>query len=169
MARERAIVPEVYEPDEKLPADLVALRRFARFMDEAVGIPGTRFRFGADAALGLIPGVGDVVAGLLSTWVIFGALRHRVPTRKILRMIVNVLLDVGLGEVPVIGDIFDFLFEENVMNMQLLLKYRDRTRPPRRFHEIAAAAVFTVIVVSAFSLAFLAALVAAVIYMANQR
>jgi len=152
-----------------LPADLVALRRFARFMDEAVAIPGTKMRFGADAALGLIPGVGDLIAGLLSTWIIFGALRYRVPTRKILRMIVNVLLDIGLGEIPIIGDIFDFLFEENVMNMQMLLRYRDRTRPPRRFHEIAAAAFFTVMVVMIFALVPIALLITGVIYLINQR
>ena len=169
MAREKAIIPEVYEPDEKLPPDLVAMRRFARFMDEAVGVPGTRFRFGADAALGLIPGVGDLIAGLMSTWIIFGALRHRVPTRKILRMIINVLLDVGLGEIPIIGDIFDFLFEENVMNMQMLLQYRDRTRPPRRFHEIAAAAILTVIVIAGFALVPLVAIIAGIFWLASQR
>ncbi|MGZ7039883.1 MAG: DUF4112 domain-containing protein [Thermoanaerobaculia bacterium] len=169
MAPQKAFIPEVIEPDEKLPPDLVALRRFARVMDEAVGIPGTRFRFGADAALGLIPGVGDVVGGILSTWVVFGALRHRVPTRVILRMIVNVLIDVGIGEIPIVGDIFDFLFEENVMNMQLLLRHRDRTRPPRRFHEIAAAATLTVIVVIAGALMITAALIALVLYLISQR
>jgi len=169
VARQTAIIPEVYEPDEALPADLVALRRFARFMDEAVSIPGTKVRFGADAALGLIPGIGDLIAGLLSTWIIFGALRYRVPTPKILRMIVNVLLDIGLGEIPIIGDIFDFLFEENVMNMQMLLRYRDRTRPPRRFHEIAAAAIFTVIIVLSFALVPVVLLITGVIYLINQR
>lgn len=169
MAREKAIIPEVYEPDEKLPADLVAMRRFARLMDEAVGVPGTRFHFGADAALGLIPGVGDFIGGILSTWIIFGALRHRVPTRKVLRMVANVLVDVGIGEIPIIGDIFDFLFEENVMNMQLLLLHRDRTRPPRRFHEIAAAAILMIIVVTGFSVLMAVGLIALVIYLANQR
>jgi len=169
MADGKVFIPEVYEPDEKLPADLVAMRRFARLMDEAVGIPGTRLRFGADAALGLIPGVGDIIGGILSTWIVLGALRHRVPTRKVLRMIVNVLVDVGIGEVPVIGDIFDFLFEENVMNMQLLLRHRDRTRPPRRFHEIAAAATLTVVVIMGFALLMTAGLIAVVIYLINQR
>ena len=169
MATGKAIIPEVYEPDETLPADLVAMRRFARFMDEAVRVPGTRWRFGADAALGLIPGIGDIIAGVLSTWVIYGALRHRVPTRKVLRMIMNVLLDVGLGEIPIIGDIFDFLFEENVMNMQLLLRYRDRTRPPRRFHEVAAAMTLTIIVIAGFAISLLAALIAVVIWIASKR
>jgi hypothetical protein len=169
MARQQAIVPEVYEPDEKLPADLVALRRFAHFMDQAVPIPGTSRRFGADAALGLIPGVGELIGGVMSTWIIFGALRHRVPMRRILRMIVNVLLDIGLGDIPVIGVIFDLLFEENVMNMELLLRYRDRSRPPRRFSEIAGTAILILIVVASFSIALLVAVIAAAIYLINQR
>jgi hypothetical protein len=169
MPRPAPIIPEVYEPDEKLPADLVTLRRFARLMDEAVGVPGTRMRFGLDAALGLIPGIGDIIGGVLSTWIIFGALRHRVPLRKIVRMIVNVLIDVGVGEIPILGDIFDFLFEENVMNMQLLLRYRDRRRPPRRLHEIAAAAILIVIIVLGFAVVMLIGLVMAVVYVIQQR
>jgi len=145
------------------------MRRFSRLMDQAVGVPGTRLRFGADAVVGLIPGVGDIIGGILSSWIILGALRHRVPARKVFRMIVNVLLDVGLGEIPVIGDIFDFLFEENVMNMQLLLLHRDRTRPPRRFHEIAATMIFLMIVIVGFAVLVTGGLVALVIYLANQR
>jgi hypothetical protein len=74
-------IPEVIEPDEKLPADLVALRKFAFYMDEAFTIPGTRIRLGVDALLGLMPGVGDIIGAMLSTWIIAGALRHRVPAR----------------------------------------------------------------------------------------
>src|SRR5437762_337645 len=78
MARETPIIPEVVEPDEKLPRDLVALRKFAYLMDEAVRIPGTGRGIGLDAALGFIPGIGDVIGALLSVWIIIGALRHRV-------------------------------------------------------------------------------------------
>ena len=133
MARETPIIPEVVEPDEKLPRDLVALRKFAYLMDEAVRIPGTGRGIGLDAALGFIPGIGDVIGGLLSAWIIVGALRHRVPLRKIIRMVVNVLLDMLIGEIPVIGDIFDIAFEENLMNMRLLLAHRDRSRRRGRF------------------------------------
>jgi hypothetical protein len=165
----KVFIPEVVEPDEKLPPDLVALRRFAYFMDEAVAIPGTRFRVGLDAAIGLIPGFGDVAGGLLSTWIIIGALRHRVPTSKVLRMLFNVLGDIVVGSVPLIGDLIDFLFEENVINLKLLLRHRDRTRPPRKMGEIAWSVVLIVCVVLAFAMIPVAVLIALVVWIAGKR
>src|SRR5438445_1177805 len=131
MAPESVIIPEVIEPDEKLPRDLVALRKFAVLMDEAVRIPGTSRGIGLDAALGFIPGFGDAIGALLSAWIVIGALRHRVPLMHVVRMVANVLIDLTIGEIPIVGDLFDIAFEENVINMRLLLKYRDRSRPPR--------------------------------------
>ncbi len=134
---DRIHIPEIVEPDEKLPQDLVALRRFAYLMDQAFPVPGTKIRIGLDAVLGLIPGIGDVMGAVLSTWIIAGALRHRVPARVILRMVFNIAIDLIFGAIPVAGDVFDFLYEENMKNMRLLEKHRDRTRPPRRTSEIA--------------------------------
>src|SRR5512140_3902181 len=126
MARQKPIVPEVIEPDSALPADLVALRRFAYLMDEAVAVPGTRRRVGIDAAVGLIPGVGDIIGGLLSAWIVIAGVRHRVPARRLVRMLFNIFADVGIGSIPIIGDFFDFMFEENVMNLNILLRHRNR-------------------------------------------
>lgn len=162
-------IPEVIEPDEKLPQDLVALRRFATLMDEAVAIPGTRKRVGLDAAVGLIPGVGDLIGGVMSAFIVVAALRHRVPMRKIGRMIVNILIDVGIGEIPVVGDIFDFLFEENMMNMRILMTYRDRRRPPRTTREFIVAATLIVAFIAAVSVAAAIAGIAAIIWIAEQR
>jgi len=169
MAREKVIIPEVIEPDEKLPRDLVALRRFAYFMDEAVGIPGTSHRIGLDAALGFIPGIGDAAGAILSTWIIVGALRHRVPLRRVTRMVVNVLLDLLIGEIPIFGDIFDIAFEENVMNMKLLLQYRDRSRPPRTFAAIGLTAVLIVVFIAVVAIGAAIALIVFLIWLANQR
>ena len=164
-----AIIPEVVEPDESLPPDLVALRRFAYLMDEAVAIPGTRRRIGVDAGLSLVPGVGEVVGGVLSAWIIVGALRHRVPIRRVTRMVLYVLLDMSIGSIPVLGTIFDWLFEENVINLNALLRWRDRKRPPRSIGEIAGAATFVFIIILGAVAMLLGLVIAAGIWLIQHR
>jgi hypothetical protein len=166
---DRVHIPEVIEPDEALPRDLVALRRFAFVMDQAFQIPGTKARFGLDAVVGLIPGIGDVIGGVLSTWIIAGALRHRVPTRVILRMVLNVVVDLIFGAVPVAGDVFDFLFEENMKNMRLLEKHRDRKRPPRRTSEIALVLGAIIAFVVLLALSLVVGMIALIIWLIGQR
>jgi hypothetical protein len=166
---EKVYVAEVIEPDEKLPKDLVTLRRFAYLMDQAFAVPGTNIRVGLDAVLGLIPGIGDIIGGILSTWIIAGALRHRVPKRIIARMVLNVAIDLFFGAVPIAGDVFDFLYEENMKNMRLLEKYRDRTRPPRSSGEITLVISAIIALLVLFSLTMLAAVVALLIWLIGQR
>ncbi|MDP9192579.1 MAG: DUF4112 domain-containing protein [Acidobacteriota bacterium] len=162
-------IPDVIEPDSALPKDLVALRRFAFLMDQAFSVPGTRMRLGADALLGLIPGIGDVIGALLSSWIIAGALRHRVPPLVIGRMVLNVAVDLIFGAIPLAGDLFDFLFEENMMNMRLLEKHRDRRRPPRSASQIALVlgAIVTFLVLLAIGL--VAGVIALVLWLIAQR
>jgi len=169
VSAEKIHIPEVIEADEQLPADLVALRRFAFWMDEAFTIPGTRFHIGADALLGLIPGIGDIIGGVLSTWIIAGALRHRVPARVIARMVFNIVLDLLFGAIPVAGDAFDFLYEENMMNMRLLEKHRDRRRPPRTMAGIALAISAIVLFILIVAIAILVGAIALVLWIAGQR
>ncbi|HYM61699.1 MAG TPA: DUF4112 domain-containing protein [Thermoanaerobaculia bacterium] len=164
----KVIIPEIVEPDEQLPGDLVALKGFAYLLDEAVAIPGTRKRVGLDAGLGLIPWFGDLIGALLSAWIVFGALRHRVPMLKVVRMVMNILIDLGLGAIPIAGDIFDWLFEENVINMRLLLKYRDRKRPPRSFASIAGAALVVVAIICWTAVLVLAGFVAATVWLIHR-
>jgi len=122
-----------------------------------------------DAVVGLIPGIGDVVGGVMSTWIIFGALRHRVRPGIIMRMILNVCIDLLFGAVPVAGDVFDFMFEENMRNMRLLELHRDRRRPPRSTGEIAL--VFTLILcfVIAVALGLVMSVIALVLWAIAQR
>jgi len=144
-------------PPGSLPRDLVALQRFAILMDEQFAIPFIGTRIGLDALIGFVPGVGDAGGALLSSWIILGALRHRVPAVQILRMVLNVALDTMVGAVPVLGDIFDILFKENVDNVALILRYRDPTRPPRSAVGIwLAAASIAVFLIALFLVTLLA-------------
>ena len=169
MSMPSPLIPEVLEPDEKLPPDLAALRRLAFLMDEAVPIPGTKKRVGLDAGLSLIPGVGEIIGALFSAWIIVGALRHRVPVMRIVRMVVYVLLDVALGSIPIAGTIFDWLFEENVINLNALILHRDRTRPPRSFSAIAGAAFVILTIIMAVSFLVASGVIAAIIWIASKR
>jgi hypothetical protein len=165
----KILIPEVIEPDEKLPRDLVALRKFAYLMDEAVPVPGTRRRVGLDAGLSLIPGVGEAIGAILSAWIIFGALRHRVPTPRIARMVFYVLIDTVLGSIPIIGTVFDWLFEENVMNINALLLYRDRSRPPRSTGAMLGVAVAVSIIITIVAVLVMIGPLMLIVWLANQR
>jgi len=109
--------------DEEILTSLRNLKRIARFMDNGWGIPFTRFRFGADSVIGLLPIGGDMLTMLVSLYLVIKAHEMGAPGRLLLRMLANVAIDTGLGSFPVLGDIFDTLFMSNVMNMDLLTDF----------------------------------------------
>lgn len=112
--------------------DLNRLRRIARLLDARFGIPGTRLRFGFDSLLGLVPGLGDAATALVSLYILAEARRLGARPATLLRMGWNVGLDLGLGAVPVIGDIFDFFWKSNLKNIDLLERDLAREQSRRR-------------------------------------
>jgi len=92
-------------------------------LDSRYRIPGTRLRFGIDAILGLVPGVGDTLAALPALYLIWRAHQIGVPRGLLLRMIANVGIDTVLGSVPIAGSIFDVFFKANRRNVALLHRH----------------------------------------------
>ena len=103
---------------------LERLRGIAKVLDDAVRVPGTNIRFGLDAVLGLLPGAGDAVTGVVAAYAIVLAARLGAPPVVIARMTMNVLIDVATGTIPVLGDIFDVGWKSNRKNVQLLERYQ---------------------------------------------
>ena len=116
------LVPDV----ANLPPDLQALVRYVQITDAAFRIPIIRLRVGADALIGLVPMVGDVIGAVFSLYVLIVAWRHGVPPAILLRMVLKAALDLGLGSVPFFGDIFDVLYRDKLANLRLLLEHRTR-------------------------------------------
>jgi hypothetical protein len=92
----------------------------SRLLDNAFVIPGTRYRFGLDALIGLVPGLGDAVSAVFSAYIILQAARLGAPKSVVTRMISNVALDTLVGWIPILGDIFDVAWKSNLRNMALL-------------------------------------------------
>lgn len=95
------------------------------FLDETLRIPGTNIKLGLDPIIGfLVPGAGDAITGTGSIALLFLALKERVPTIAILRMLMNIAIDTVLGVVPFVGDAFDLFWRSNRRNLDIVEKYK---------------------------------------------
>jgi hypothetical protein len=97
-----------------------SLDQLSRWMDGLFRIPGVGWRFGLDALVGLIPGVGDTATSLVSFYILAAGVRYRVPKVTLLRMGLNIGIDYLFGLIPVVGDIFDVAWKSNQKNVELL-------------------------------------------------
>lgn len=107
-------------------ASLRRIEALSVLLDSALVVPGTSIRLGADAALGLVPGIGDAVTTALSLYIVWEANRLGVPRTKLVRMLGNVALDGLAGAIPVLGDIFDLAFKSNRRNLRILREHLGR-------------------------------------------
>jgi hypothetical protein len=109
------------------PEESVArLEALGRLMDGAFVLPGTNIRLGLDAIIGLVPVAGDVISGLLSSYLIWEARQLGASRWLIARMMGNTLLDTTIGAIPLVGDAFDLLFRANMKNMALLRRHMEK-------------------------------------------
>jgi hypothetical protein len=101
----------------------------ATLMDSAIYLPGTSIRIGLDPIIGLIPGFGDTLAGLLGTSLLFLGAQLGLPRIVLARMSLNLFINAAIGVIPGIGDLFSFWFKSNMKNLALIQRY---TTVPRR-------------------------------------
>ena len=98
------------------------LRWLENMLDEAFVIPGTGIRFGLDGIIGLVPGLGDILAGVLSLIIPLAAWIRGVPYITLVRMLINVSIGLLIGTIPVLGDAFDIFWKANRRNYLLLTR-----------------------------------------------
>jgi len=115
-----------HSPAQSRAARIARIDALATLLDTAFILPGTNIRFGFDAMIGLVPGIGDLITTGLSLYIVSEARALGAPRHLILRMLANVALDGVVGAVPFLGDAFDVMWRANRRNMTLLRNYLDR-------------------------------------------
>jgi hypothetical protein len=128
----------------------------AALLDDMWRIPGTKIRFGLDALIGWIPGIGDAMAGIASCFIVFASWRRGVPSITLVRMVANILLEATLGSIPVAGDIFHVVWKANRRNYRLLIREKEHPGSnTRRDWMFLAIILFTVIAAAGIPIAIL--------------
>jgi hypothetical protein len=120
---------------------LAALRKWSVLLDSAFRVPGTRLTFGLDPIIGLIPGLGDLTTPFFAAILLLHAVRLRIPKVVQVRMLINAIVDLAVGLIPLVGDFFDFGLKANVRNLALLERYAQPGAKARRGDWIFVLAV----------------------------
>ncbi len=133
---------EFNERIDHLPesVDRAAVKRMqivAYVLDEGIRVPGIGYRIGIDPLLGILPGAGDVLSGGISLYIVAEAARLGVSYATLLKLIANISLDVVVGTIPVVGDVFDIFWKANKRNFKLVIDdlTTDRDRSTRSSSE----------------------------------
>ncbi len=155
----KALEWEVLPPEEKQKrSQLESLFRWlALVMDEFVRLPGTKFRFGLDPILGLLPGVGDSASAIISALALLQAVRSGLPKIVLARMSLNILINEVVGIIPGVGDAFSFWFKSNARNYRILQEHAAGPRKARRsdwFFVIAVLLLLFLVVCTGIAVSF---------------
>lgn len=99
------------------------VRKLSYLMDEQFRLPGTKFRFGLDPILNLIPFAGDLAGFIISGGLVLAMSSKGLTSKIVVLMCLNIFLDATIGAIPGIGQIWDFFFKSNTRNMKLMEEY----------------------------------------------
>ncbi len=100
-----------------------------QLLDASLTIPGTKIKVGLDPLIGLIPGIGDLISNGIGSSLLFLATKAGVPRIVILRMSMNIVINMVVGAIPIVGDLFSIWFKSNLQNAQILHKHSQTTAP----------------------------------------
>ncbi len=126
---------------------LAHIRGLARFLDESIPVPGTKYKIGVEPIVGLIPGVGDFFGVTLSAYIILRAADLGVSAATIIRMIINLVIDGVIGSLPFVGDLFDLVWKANKRNIAIVENELLKNAPLKSskvFVAVAAVALISV-------------------------
>ncbi|MDF1659230.1 MAG: DUF4112 domain-containing protein [Verrucomicrobiales bacterium] len=120
---------DLAEGEDRSNADplqqLRSSKRISWLLDECIRIPGTQIRFGLDPILGLIPYGGETVATVIGAFILGDAGKKGLPFRTLTKMSGNMMINAGVGWIPVVGDLFSVWFKSNSRNYRMLNTYLD--------------------------------------------
>ena len=142
--RGRRLVVSLWQPRRAVDAALPSwVHTLVGLSDDGLRVPGTRVRLGLDALLGtLLPGAGDALGGVTAAMLMYVAWRRGAPAALLYEMLGNAALDIGLGSVPIVGDVFDVGFHANRRNLDLLEAFLKRRAQPSRASRLALMLAF---------------------------
>jgi hypothetical protein len=142
-----AVAGDVIGPSraERFRASERRILAVSRVLDDLVTGPGGR-RFGLDPIIGLIPVVGDGVAAVFGGWIIAEAARFRIPPVVLARMTLNLVVDLAIGAIPFVGDVFDFFYKSNDRNLTLYRRYALEPEASTTEHRLFFAGLLLVLV-----------------------
>ncbi len=118
----------------------------ALIMDRLIQIPGIKRRLGLNPILDLVPGFGDIAAGLVSVSVLVYGIRRGIPKILLGRMALNVLINEVVGIIPIVGSIFAFWFTANTRNYELIREHLDIPRRSTKGDKIFVGAVLGLVI-----------------------
>ena len=141
---------------------LAEVETLAWLLENSIPVPGTRWRFGFDGIIGVIPGIGDLVGAGLTLFVVWRASRMGLPRIVVARMLVNAAIDLVVGAIPFAGDAFDLWFKANTRNLGLMRRWLEHPEGSTRNEWFALMLIIGLLVgMVAFVIWLIAAIISA--------
>ena len=108
------------ERNEIIEERIIRLKRLSERLDETFTVPGTDYKIGIESIIGAIPLVGDLIGGIISTYIMYSGIKIGASPRIIAQMAANIAVDFAIGSIPIVGDLFDFVWKANKKNVKLI-------------------------------------------------